>query len=330
MISWSALQRTTSGKGNEMLEIPSRPPIPVPGNKDASIDNAGANAMEDGILEAEESFSEDDWADWDPADPVEPPTGAGVEAYEFADNQTEGILKEKLAAGEPERNPAEFLRFVAKNTNPGWASFAWENFVNALKECYEKKSLSPLFNLGLSLNCVHCTRAVDLTLHQALSCSAGGARFVQAAQGRAGSFTTIFQDIKAFSSRDDDARYLERLKAVLLPGQRACITVPVTGVKGRFSHAMNLVNLGPGEQGSQDRIFILCGQSGRVFDLHNESDVAAFYARHTNDSPGDFENDVKYVISSDEPEEADSALHQMENRPSAASGQPDPLLTGYA
>lgn len=313
-----------------MLEVPSRPSIPVSGNKDASLGSAGTDAMEDGILEAGESFSEDDWVDWNPADPAELLTGAGVEAYEFADSPTEGILKEKLAAGEPERSPAEFLRFVARNTNPGWASFAWENFVNALKECYEKKSLSPLLNLGLSLNCVHCTRAVDLTLHQALSGSATGARFVQAAQGRAGAFTAIFQDIKAFSSRDGDTRYLERLKAVVLPGQRACITVPVTGVKGRFSHAMNLVNMGPGTQGPQDRIFIICGQSGRVFDLHDESDVAAFYARHTNDSPDDFENDVKYVISSDEAEEADSTLRQMENRPRAAAGQPAPLPGEYA
>lgn len=313
-----------------MLEIPSRPPVPVSGNKDTFLGSAGVDALESRILKAEEPFADDDWADWDPADPAEPLKDAGVEAYEFADRPTEGILKEKIAAGEPERNPAEFLRFVAKNTNPGWASFAWENFVSALKECFEKKSLSPLFNLGFSLNCVHCTRAVDLTLHQALSGDASGARFVQVAQGRAGSFTSIFQDIRAFSSRDGDTRYLERLKAVVLPGQRACITVPVTGVKGRFSHAMNLVNLGPGAQGQQDRIFIICGQSSRVFDLHNESDAAAFYARHTNDSPDDFENDVKYVISSDEAEEADSTLRQMENRPSAAAGQPGPLLNRYA
>lgn len=324
-----ALDMLSPRNGEKMSGINSKPLISTPTQHDVMLHDGGAEELENTGVETDDEFLEDDWADWDAGDQAEPLTKDSTEAYRFADSKAEKIFQGKLATDEPERNPAEFLGFVAKNTNPGWASFAWENFVDALKNCYEQKSLKPLFNLGLTLNCVYCARAVDLTLHQVLSKSENGSsnpKLIQVAQGRPGSFTSIFQNITAFSSRDGDARYLEKLKTVVAPGQRACITVPVTGVQGRFSHAMNLVNMGPAETGAPDRVFIVCGQSGRVFDLQSDSDAAAFYARHTNDSPDDFESDVKYAITSGESEQAHSTLQELalatavkNDRPSAIS-----------
>lgn len=297
-----------------MHEIPGALTSSASSFQDFRLNDDDADVPENEGLDADGHLLDDDWADWDPGDESEPLTNHQSEAYRFADNRINGLLHEKLAAREPENKPIEFLSLVAQNTNPGWASFAWDNFVQAIKACFEAKSLSPLLNLGLSLNCVYCTRAVDLTLHQAFSGLHGNAEqphLIQVAEGRPAAFTSIFHDVQSFSSRNGDARYLEQLKDAIKPGQRACITVPVTGVKGRFSHAMNLINLGPASSGAPDRIFIICGQSGRVFDLQNDSDTEAFYARHTNDSPDDYENDVKYAISSNALEEAESTLQEL-------------------
>lgn len=273
--------------------------------------------------ELDTDFPEDDWVDFDPEGGEEAPLTPDANTYKPADSAVQNELMERLGNGELGREPKATLRFIAKNTNPSWASFAWENFVSALKECYEKKSLAPLASLGLSLNCVFCTRAVDLTLHQILSGQDNDGhqpQMLEVAKGGAGLFNVVFENVSAaFSSRDENGHYLEILKTMVNPGQRAAISVPVSGVNGRYSHAMNLVNLGPGSQGSGDRIFIICGQSGRVFDLNDENDVQVFYERHTNDSSGDAEHDVKFAITSGQKDELTSIFQQHATAPLPAN-----------
>lgn len=282
-----------------------------------SLSDAETSLLENPGLDAE--FPEDDWVDFSAESGEEAPLAPGVSPYKPADIAIQNELMERLQNHGLDKEPKSTLQFIAKKANPSWASFAWDNFVTALKECYAQKSLAPLLAVGLSLNCVYCTRAVDLTLHQILSNkghSGQPPQMLEVTKGGAGLFNVVFENVSgAFSSRDNNGHYLDKLKTLVKPEERAAISVPVSGVKGRYSHAINLVNLGPGSHGSEDRIFIICGQSGRVFDLNDDYDVQAFYARHTNDSPGDAEHDVKFAITSGQQEELTSIFQQHTTNP---------------
>lgn len=211
--------------------------------------------------------------------------------YQSASSALKAELKDRVMAGEPHRNPTEFLRFIVKHTNPSKVLFSWKNLLAAIADCARQLSLSPLVNVVLSQNCVHCARAVDQTLRLAFSHKAGaGAQMdlLQVNQRKMGEFYEIcgMDRLQNFSSKPNDrSQYLEQLQGIVRPGQLACISVPVTAALGAFGHAMNIVNMGPAEQGGQDRVFVLCGQSGKVFDLLKDTDVADFLARHTCSDP---------------------------------------------
>lgn len=293
------------------------PSIHPPATETSSLSDTETSLRGNQDLDAD--FPGDDWLDFSPAGGEEAPLAPGVSPYKPADIAIQNELMERLQNNGLDKEPKSTLQFIAKHANPSWASFAWDNFVTALKECFEQKSLTPLLAIGLSLNCVYCTRAVDLTLHQILSNkdhSGKPPQMLEVTKGGAGLFNVVFENVSdAFSSRDNNGHYLDKLKTLVKPEERAAISVPVSGVKGRYSHAMNLVNLGPGSHGSEDRIFIICGQSGRVFDLNDDYDVQAFYARHTNDSPGDAEHDVKFAITSGQQEELTSIFQQHTTNP---------------
>lgn len=279
---------------------------PISGNIGQFIDGAHCARLEtqDTQQEMEDEF---ETVDLDADDLAEAQALLAPKSYTYpsANGALITELTHRMESGALEKNPKEILGFVAHNTNPRWLEFSWNNLLDALKECYEKLSFSPLVNIVFSQNCVHCTRAVDQTLQQMLAYrkeSAESLTLAQVDQGGADVFYAIHGavDEKAFSSRDShDGRYLETLRTLVSPGERACIAVPVTSAKGQFSHAMNLVNLGPAEKGSADRAFILCGQTGRVYDLLDDADVQAFYARHSNTDPDVGKIDVKYALPSD-------------------------------
>ena len=296
-----------------MTSITANPASTLPPSRSISVSENETWQLDQAELDTE--FPEDDWVEFSADDGEAASCKPAAESYKPADSAIQNELTERLRDGELDKDPKSTLQFIAKNTNPNWASFAWSNFVSALKECYEKKSLAPLLGVGLPLNCAYCTRAVDLTLHQILASQdkdGQSPQLLQVAKGEAGLFNVVFEDVSgAFSSREDDGRYLDKLKSMVKPGQQAAISAPVSGVHGRYSHAMNLVNLGPGSQGSDDRMFIICGQSGRVFDLNDDGDVQAFYARHTNDSSGDAAHDVKFAITSGQKEELASVAQQV-------------------
>ncbi|MET4580212.1 hypothetical protein [Ottowia thiooxydans] len=227
-------------------------------------------------------------------------------------------LQERISANEPTEKPAEFLRFIAKNTNPSKLAFIWENFVQALRDCIEKKSLTPLWENGFVLNCVNCSYAVEETLSQIYSTPKSPTDFrglVQVNSGRPGSFDAITGAISSQVNSNEDNRqdrdYLSRLKSLIKPGQRALISVPVTGVGSRYSHAMNMIHI---HTDGKSQFFIICGQSGTVFDLQKGDDVKTFYARHTNDASAAsqaalLDHDIKYAIISDEQPAVDAKIN---------------------
>lgn len=102
---------------------------------------------------------------------------------------------------------------------------------------------------------------------------------------------------------DQVVDYFKELKEIVKPGQRACISIPVVSYFGKFSHAMNIVNMGPVAGGAEDQVFVICGQSGRVFDLLDEKDVAYFKELYVCDSPA-----VKYALA---PENSDSLYAEV-------------------
>lgn len=198
-------------------------------------------------------------------------------------------MDSRVLAGQARSDPGEFLRFIAKNTNPHQLSFSWSNLLTALANCARALSPSPLIHLVLSQNCVHCARAVNETLQRSFDPqgSSAGADLFQVDRGQMGNFYEICGSDKlqtvTVDTRDQQA-YLPAMKAIARSGEYACISVPVAKADGKFGHAMNIVNAGPEAQGGADRIFIVCGQSGKVFDLSNADDTAAFCARHMNTS----------------------------------------------
>lgn len=242
-----------------------------------------------------------------------------MHAYAAASDVVNTEMEKRLLASEHEKDPAAFLQFVANNTNPHMFRFAWSNLVIAVKECIAEMSLKPATRKGLRLNCVHCAKAADLTLHNAYKREGSAqekAMLVEVKQGRPGLSNEEFYHVQLLQHRGD-SNYLDDLKRVLKPGERACIIVPVTGAGSAYQHTMNMINLGPDEAGGEDRMFILCPQSGSVFNLHREADVIAFYARYTKDSALEA-YDIKYAITSDKNEGTEQTIHALSAIPRRA------------
>lgn len=208
--------------------------------------------------------------------------------YPSANSALKAEIQSRVQAGQVHSDPEAFLRFVASNTNPHKISFSWSNLLTALANCVKQLSPSPLIHLVLAQNCVHCARAVDQTLQRTFEpqgADSGGPDLFQVDCGHEGRFYEIcgvdkLQHVVVDTS--DHAAYLQALKDIVGGGGYACISVPVASADGRFGHAMNIVNAGPGVEGGADRVYIVCGQSSKVFDLSNADDAAAFCARHAN------------------------------------------------
>ncbi len=281
----------------------------IPGNVVRSLHLPSPDGVDDS--DSMQMVDDGDLVDLDVGEKAE--AAALLEArpctYRAADEALKTELKDMLAAGDLQNDPKKVLGFVARNTNPHWLAFSWNNLVDALKECYEKVSLSPLVHIVFSQNCVHCTRAIDQTLARMLAFSQGKADaldLIQVDQGKPDEFYRIHGAMhsKGLAVKDEaGVHFLAHLQAAVQPGQRACIAVPVKAVGGKFSHAMNIVNLGPAPNKAGDRCFILCGQTGRVYDLADPSDVSRFCDRY--DSPDSEAQSVKYALPS---QEADHCL----------------------
>ena len=88
----------------------------------------------------------------------------------------------------------------------------------------------------------------------------------------------------------------------------------------------------------KSQYFIICGQSGTVFDLQEGDDVKTFYARHTNDASAAsqvsfLDHDVKYaIISDDQPAvEGESSLRPDTNLTEVDQQTPGPTdISKYA
>ncbi len=219
--------------------------------------------------------------------------GARAMHYPSANPGLKAEIGSRVTLGQPRSDPGAFLRFVAHNTNPHQARFSWSNLLTALADCVRQLSPSPLIKLVLSQNCVHCARAVDQTLQRSFdpqNSDPGGPDLFQVDRGHMGNFYEIcgMDQLQSIAvDTHDHGAYLQALKGIVRSGEYACISVPVAAADGRFGHAMNIVNAGPGAEPGADRIYIVCGQSGRVFDLSNADDGAAFCARHANTSTGE-------------------------------------------
>lgn len=276
----------------------------IPGNVFRSLQSASFDGVSE--CDATDTDADSELVDLDVGEKAE--VAAQLEArpctYQAAGDVVKAELKDMLAAGDLENDPKKVLGFVAKNTNPGWLAFSWNNLMDALRACYEKLSLSPLVEVVFSQNCVHCARAVDQTLAQMQAFRQGKTSdldLMQVDQGKADEFYLIHgaMNSKGLAVKDEQGvHFLEHLKNAVLPGQRACIAVPVKSVGGKFSHAMNFVNLGPSVGQMADRCFILCGQTGRVYDLSDASDVRRFCDRY--DSPDPERQSVLYALPSEE------------------------------
>lgn len=222
--------------------------------------------------------------------------GATEMHYPPASAALKSEIGSRVLSGQPGNDPGDFLRFVAGNTNPHQLGFSWSNLLAALANCLRELSPSPLIHLVLSQNCVHCARAVDQTLQSAFAPpgnALGGPELFQVDRGHMGNFYEICGMDRLQSvtlDTHDQAAYLGALKAIVRSGEYACISVPVASADGKFGHAMNIVNAGPGAAGEADRIFVVCGQSAKVFDLSNADDGAALCARHAGAGSGDASN----------------------------------------
>lgn len=276
----------------------------IPGNFVRSLSLSSPDGVADRV--STEMDDDDDLVDLDVDEKAE--AVALLEAspctYRAASDVLKAELKDMLAAGDLETDPRKVLELITQNTNPSWLAFSWSNLVDALKACYEKVSFSPLVNIVFSQNCVHCTRAIDQTLAQMLAFSQGKSDdldLIQVDQGKADDFYRIHgaMNSKGLAVKDEQGvHFLEHLQKAILPGERACIAVPVKSVGGKFSHAMNIINLGPAPDKGGDRCFILCGQTGRVYDLADPSDVSRFCDRY--DSPDPETQSVQYALPSQE------------------------------
>ena len=228
----------------------------------------------------DESNSDDDWVLMDSLDePAQAPIAKPV-ATKFLPPDEKLNFRLVNELGSLANKPEDFFSFVAQNTNPYRISNFFQNLTVAATEFLSGKGLT-----AVERNCVHCAQAVDRTLAQFASPDADSHQLLQVAEAGKGAFlnlTTRPTDdsiVVALTPASDTLALLkEAVNGAPLddgtPGdsaatpKRACFTV---SVKGRdFGHAMNYVRY------DDDRSFVICGQTGTVYNLALATDRALF------------------------------------------------------
>lgn len=184
-------------------------------------------------------------------------------------------------------DPKPLLKFVAQNTNPNRSWFGLQNLLHILNDIIHFRR--PV--MVLNRNCVHCARTVDQTLAQLTAGRDGtvASRMYQVNLGNNGDFMALMGErgapgqegslIGANVREQGREAFADALKERIGAGQRGCISTPVKGYS--FSHAMNVVHT------TEGRLFVICGQQGKVYDLNDAGDLADFWKRYGVGAEGD-------------------------------------------
>lgn len=228
----------------------------------------------------DESSSDDDWVSMGSFDePVLEPV-AKPPSTKFLPSDEKLSFRLINQLGSLTNKPEDFFGFVAQNTNPYRISNFFQNLTIAATEFLRGNGLT-----AVERNCVHCDQAVDKTLAQFVSSESDNYQLFQVAEAGKGAFlnlTTSPTDESIVLALTPKSDTLALLKEAVLGAppkdgetadptanhKRACFTV---SVKGRdFGHAMNYVHY------DDDRSFVICGQTGTVYNLALAPDRALF------------------------------------------------------
>ncbi len=163
------------------------------------------------------------------------------------------------------QNPEKFFKIVAQQTNLNRLYYMWQNFLDIVKALIQLKRPK---TFALNQNCVACAETLDKTLaaykdvKNMQNCPLYTCQTRQAKNLRESDTTTLITK----------KTILELLREKIPTHNRAIISVPV---KNRsYNHAMNYIRF------DHQKDYVLCGQTGKVYDFTNQKDIALFNRKY--------------------------------------------------